>query len=151
MKVDDDASHLHAFPSGSSGTDRLLSVLQSEHTSSGSKFKGKKLHYVYEEKCQHELMYSDFIWIKNEDYITSHVVNAYFWLLDQTFNNAKFGDSFVHSGMLDEFHDDDKLKKVLLAMWPENTNAIFLPLNINNNHWIVAVIDKNKKKRDVYD
>ncbi len=121
-------------------------MLQSEHTSSSSMFKGKIVLYVDEERRQHELMYYDFIRYKNEDYIKSHVVNAYFWLLDQTFEDAKFGDSFVYSGMIDELYDDDKLKRVILGMWPESIDNLFLPLNIHNNHWILAVINKKKKQ-----
>jgi hypothetical protein len=76
----DDGTHLHVFRSGSSGKDRLLSVLQSEYTSSVLQFKNKNALYVDEERCQQELLYSDFIRYKNEVYITSAVHIFGYWI-----------------------------------------------------------------------
>ncbi len=54
--------------------------------------------------------------------------------------------------MCDNLNDDDeKLNRVLQNMWPESTDTIFLPLNLNRNHWILAVIDRRKKNIDLYD
>ncbi len=52
--------------------------------------------------------------------------------------------------MKDEFFEDDKLKRQILAKWPESIDALFLPINIDENHWILAVVNKRVKTIDVY-
>jgi Ulp1 family protease len=151
MPTENEDSHLHIFPTGSSGKDRLLSVLKSDFTQPGSMFNKKIALYVDVENRDRWVTYKDFIRYKEKDYISSNVVNAYFWLLDQRFENIKFGDSFVYSAMQDEYFEDDKLKRQILAKWPESIDALFLPINIDDNHWVLAVVNKRVKTIDVYD
>ncbi len=70
-------------------------------------FNKKTALYVDAENRDRWLTYKDFVQYKEKDYISSNVVNAYFWLLDQRFEDIKFGDSFVYSAMEDEFFEDD--------------------------------------------
>ncbi len=151
MPTENEDSHLHKFPTGSSGKDRLLSVLKSDFTQPGSLFTKKTALYVDVENRDRWLTYKDFVRCKEKEYISSNVVNAYFWLLDQKFEDMKFGDSFVYSAMEDKFFEDDKLKRQLLAKWPESIDALFLPINIDDIHWILAVVNKRVKTIDVYD
>ena len=151
MPTENEDSPLHIFSTGSSGKDRLLSVLKSDFTQPGSMFNKKIALYVDVENRDRWVTYKDFIRYKEKDYISSNVVNAYFWLLDQRFENIKFGDSFVYSAMQDEYFEDDKLKRQILAKWPESIDALFLPINIDDNHWILAVVNKRVKTIDVYD
>ncbi len=51
--------------------------------------------------------------------------------------------------MLDDFYEDNKLKRQILAKWPESIDALFLPINIHDTHWILAVVNKRVKMIDV--
>ncbi len=36
-------------------------------------------------------------------------------------------------------------------MWPDSKDIMYMPININNNHWILSVVNKRKRTIDVYD
>ncbi len=56
--------------------------------------------FVDEEHRQQEVLYSDFKRYQNEEYITSAVVNAFFWLLNRKYSKAVFGKSLFFNGWL---------------------------------------------------
>jgi hypothetical protein len=147
---DDKKSHLHVFLPDLSGEEKLLSVLLSPYCAPDSEFKGKTALYVDDEE-KYALLYSDFIRFKKDQYITDAVVNAFFWLLSQSFAEVYFAESFIFYWCSTNHHDDNQLRKIILKMWPDSQNTMFLPMNINSNHWILAVVNRRNKSVDVYD
>jgi Ulp1 family protease len=147
---DDKKSHLHVFLPDLSGEEKLLSVLLSPYCAPDSEFKGKTALYVDDEE-KYALLYSDFIRFKKDQYITDAVVNAFFWLLRQSFAEVYFAESFIFYWCSTNHHDDNQLRKIILKMWPDSQNTMFLPMNINSNHWILAVVNRRNKSVDVYD
>jgi Ulp1 family protease len=75
----------------------------------------------------------------------------FFWLLSQSYDEVVFGDSFTYTWFAHNYHDNEHLRELVIKMWPERKDTMFVPININNNHWILAVVNKCTKSINVYD
>ena len=87
----------------------------------------------------------------NQQYINARVIDGFFLLLSQTYDNVIFGDSTIYRSMVLNLYPDDKLREIIKRQWPESIDVMYFPLNINDNHWILAVANKKKRVMDVYD
>jgi len=138
------------FTEGASGKERLQSVLKSDYASSLSEFNGKTA-MVVDDKGRYTLLYSDFTNYVNQQYMNARVIDAFFYLLSQTYDNVIFGDSTIYQSMVLNFYPDDQLREIMKRRWPDSIDVMYFPININDNHWILVVANKKKRVMDVYD
>jgi Ulp1 family protease len=149
-KLDNDNSYLHQFLPDQRGYPRLANILLSPYCNSESPFSGKIAVYL-DEANKYPLCYSDFIRYKKEEHISDAVVNAYFWLLGQTYDHVFFASSYLYKLFTLPYNENEELRRVIQKVWPVSLDIMFMPINVNESHWILAVVNKFTKIVDVYD
>jgi hypothetical protein len=151
-------SYLFEFDNNMSGRRKLKAILDSEYTHRSSKYKRQIAFYTkvhgYDD---HELLYDDFIKYKSKGYISSNVINAYFFLLDRHFslekNHKGHSVRFCLSSLWDHYirNPEYHINKLSDQMRRELCDHIYFPINVNNNHWILVVVHWREEAVDIYD
>jgi Ulp1 family protease len=101
-----------------------------------------------------QISFGDYSRFLNERWITDEVVNAYFYLLEEKFGSPSicFGYSYWYThNMQPENADACQLQRILSKKVKDDLSILFLPVNINNNHWMLAVINFMLHDIDLYD
>jgi hypothetical protein len=130
--------HLFLFPDGISGVEKLNLILQHEYSSSQSAFNRKIAMYTNDAQNKCEILYSDFTRYKNNAFMTCNVINAYFNLKNEHFEGRSFafGTSF----------DGAVIKQGCSCI-----EDIYLPINVNENHWILVAVYWSRYLLEIYD
>jgi Ulp1 family protease len=128
--------------------------LRSKHLNRSSKCHMKIAFYTGPRT--NEILYSDLAKYKNKSWMSNHVVDAFFWLLDANYSlhdPVRFGCSAIWSRYIcDEEYPLDKLR-VLLAMGTiyNHLYDLHLPVLIHDSHWILVVIRFEQHSIEIYD
>jgi len=94
-----------------------------------------------------QLFYTDFLCLKPEEYLNDHVLNAYTSLLQKKHKkNYYFNTKFM-------FEIENYGKKIFDASFFSSFEKLFIPiLNYKkSSHWILIVVDRNKKTMTCFD
>jgi hypothetical protein len=146
----DTLAHVFQFDHSMSGKQKLASLLGCEYTDPKSQF---HLFVAFHVDDSNEILYSDVWKFKKKLFIPSGVINAFFSLLDSSFQEGKGGNRFGHSFIYSQYICDksyplSKLKKLLHVGSCKN---FYFPINVNNNHWILAAINWESRTIHIYD
>jgi len=161
VSVKDVLSRIFQFNETMSGKEKLASILKCEFVERNSEGNSSVAFYVDKD---HEILYSDLSRFKSKLYISAGMINAFFSLMDATFlgdakasinasqsnmRSVRFGESSLWTHYIsNEYYPSDKLKKLLHF---KSCKQFFFPINVKNNHWILACIDWEKNLIDIYD
>ena len=100
------------------------------------------------------ILLKDFHRFRNKLFITDAVIDGFFWLLNQQFRATYicFGYSSWYSRyMKPENADLNQLKRVIGNTVMNDVDVIYMPVFINNNHWLLAVIHLPEHLIEVFD
>jgi len=143
--------HLFIFPASMSGETKLNSIITSEFVDTASVWNRKICMFTNSSRNKCELLYSDFTWYKNKSFTTCNVMNGFFNLLSEHFvdKDAAFGTTF--DGAVYKSGLKLPVKKLREVLKHRRVESVYLPLNVNDNHWILVVINWPGYRVDVYD
>jgi len=134
-----------------SGRQKLEYILQSKYID-GDYDKFVALYVDVAQKLP--VTFIDFRKFHKRLFISYGVIDAFFYLMNQQFHA-----SYMSFGYCDWFTaymeptdaDPEKLKKVLDRVIDENDDAVFIPIFVSPNHWILAVVYFHDFLIHVYD
>ncbi|MFY7882084.1 MAG: Ulp1 family isopeptidase, partial [Fimbriimonas sp.] len=143
--------HLFIFPASMSGETKLNSIITSEFVDTASVWNRKICMFTNSSRNKCELLYSDFTRYKNKSFTTCNVMNGFFNLLSEHFvdKDAAFGTTF--DGAVYKSGLKLPVKKLREVLKHRRVESVYLPLNVNDNHWILVVINWPGYRVDVYD
>jgi hypothetical protein len=143
--------HLFIFPASMSRETKLKYILTSEFVDAASVWNGKICMFMNSSRNKCELLYSDFTCYKNKSFTTCNVIKGFFNLLSEHFldNDVAFGTTF--DGVVYNTGLKLPIKKLCEVLKYCCVESIYLPLNMNDNHWILVVINWPGYRVDVYD
>ncbi len=143
--------HLFIFPASMSGDTKLNAIITSEFVDTASVWNRKICMFTNSSRNKCELLYSDFTRYKNKSFITCNVMNGFFNLLSEHFvdKDAAFGTTF--DGAVYKSGLKLPVKKLREVLKHRRVESVYLPLNVNDNHWILVVINWPGYRVDVYD
>ena len=150
----DKDSYLFQFPVRLRGREKLNAILRADYTQSTSPFNSKIAMYVDPVKQDCELQYSDFTKFKNKGWTSSAVVNAFFFLMEQKFKvkaRVLFSSIWCNT-VLNE--PPERLARVFKKKkWLTATTncTCYLPAGVNDNHWILFVVQWSERVLKVFD
>ncbi len=131
--------HLFIFPASMSGETKLNSIITSEFVDTASVWNRKICMFTNSSRNKCELLYSDFTRYKNKSFTTCNVMNGFFNLLSEHFvdKDAAFGTTF--DGAVYKSGLKLPVKKLREVLKHRRVESVYLPLNVNDNHWILVV------------
>jgi len=142
--------HLFLFPDGISVVEKLNLLLQHEYTSSQSAFNGKIAMYTNGARNNCEVLYSDFTRCKNNAFLTCNVINAYFNLMNEHFEGRSVAFGTTFDGAIINQGRNCPVSKVRKAL-KYGIDDTYLPMNVNDNHWILVVVHWSRYLFEIYD
>lgn len=150
------AKHLFIFPEGATGEDKLMAILSSNYVLD-KKYAEEVVFFMKPDVQDFPVLYKDFVRLHEKQFTTTHVVSAFFHLMDRQFNSTgnhqRFADCSLWCNYIlnQDNRPPDRLTAAFYTYFTIGKDEILYIPMVNNNHFMLVVILFEDLRMEVYD
>lgn len=151
------ANHLFLFPEGATGEEKFMAIMSSDYVLD-KKYEHEVAFYIDPDIADFPVMYKDFVRLRDKQFTTTHVVSAFFHLMDREFratgNHQRFADCSLWCNYIlqQDSRSPDRLTAAFYKYFMIGEDKqLYIPMMVNNNHYMLVVILFDELSIEVYD
>jgi len=151
------ANHLFLFPEEATGEENFMAIMSSDYILD-KKYEQEVAFYIDPDVPDFPVMYKDFVRLREKQFTTTHVVSAFFHLMDREFratgNHQRFADCSLWCNYIlqQDSRSPDRLTAAFYTYFRIGEDKqLYILMMVNNNHYMLVVILFDELSIEVYD